>query len=186
MVSGKRRQFVCGFPYQLSIEEGLLDPQLVEDEMLESDFSEVKHQMEMGALFYGSSEDAFFDFENIAKNRVLHYPMLPDTQAFKFGNSSLLRIYPKKNGEIRIISADVALMASGKHKNDAASIFINNMIPVKTGRYTSNIVYTENFEGMRTEALALAIRRMFEEYQCDYIVLDSAGRLMPDCAVTHR
>ena len=77
-------------------------------------------------------------------------------------------------------------MASGKHKNDAASIFINNMIPVKTGRYTSNIVYTENFEGMRTEPLALAIRRMFEEYQCDYIVLDSAGRLMPDCAVTHR
>ena len=175
MVSGKRRQFVCGFPYQLSIEEGLLDPQLVEDEMLESDFSEVKHQMEMGALFYGSSEDAFFDFENIAKNRVLRYPMLPDAQAYKFGNSSLLRIYPKKNGEIRIISADVALMASGKHKNDAASIFINNMIPVKTGRYTSNIVYTENFEGMRTEALALAIRRMFEEYQCDYIVLDCSG-----------
>ena len=37
MLDDKRRQFVCGFPYQLSIEEGLLDPETVADEMSESD-----------------------------------------------------------------------------------------------------------------------------------------------------
>ena len=36
MVNPNRHQFVCGFPYQLSISEGLLDPDLVADEMSES------------------------------------------------------------------------------------------------------------------------------------------------------
>lgn len=37
MVDPNRHQFVCGFPYQLSISEGLLDPDLVADEMSETD-----------------------------------------------------------------------------------------------------------------------------------------------------
>lgn len=37
MIDDRRRQFVCGLPYQLSIEEGLLDPELVADEMAETD-----------------------------------------------------------------------------------------------------------------------------------------------------
>lgn len=37
MLDENRRQFVCGFPYQLSIEEGLLDPEQVADDMSESD-----------------------------------------------------------------------------------------------------------------------------------------------------
>ncbi len=37
MMDDSRRQFVCGFPYQLSIAEGLLDPETVADEMSESD-----------------------------------------------------------------------------------------------------------------------------------------------------
>lgn len=61
MIDDRRRQFVCGFPYQLSIEEGLLDAETVADEMAESDFSEVKWAMEMMAEWYGSAEDAFFD-----------------------------------------------------------------------------------------------------------------------------
>ena len=50
MVDDKRRQFVCGFPYQLSIEEGLLDAEAVADEMSESDFSEVKWSINISVL----------------------------------------------------------------------------------------------------------------------------------------
>ena len=41
MMNG-RRQFICGLPYHLSIQEGLLDKDQVIDEMADSDFSEVK------------------------------------------------------------------------------------------------------------------------------------------------
>ena len=50
MLDDRRRQFVCGFPYQLSIEEGLLDPEAVADEMSESDFSEIKWSINISVL----------------------------------------------------------------------------------------------------------------------------------------
>ena len=170
-----RRQFVCGFPYQLSIEEGLLDREIIEDEMSETDFSEVKFSMEYCAEFYGSAEDAFFDFDSISKNRKIRYPMMPDAMAAKLGNSQSLKIPPKQNGEIRILSADIALMSSKKHNNDATAIFINQMMPAKSGRYMNNIVYTQSAEGLRTEAQALMVRKLFDEYACDWLVLDANG-----------
>ena len=179
MLDDKRRQFVCGFPYQLSIEEGLLDPETVADEMSESDFSDVKFSMEMCAEFYGSTDGSFFDFDSISKNRHIKYPMLPDRLAAKLGNSQYVTIPKKQNGEIRILSADIALMSSRKNNNDATAIFINCMAPTKAGRYVSNIVYPEVAEGLRTDDQALSIRKLFDEYECDYIVLDTNGELLP-------
>lgn len=175
MVDPHRHQFVCGFPYQLSIAEGLLDPETVQDEMSEADFSEIKFSMEMSAEFYGSADGAFFDFDSISKNRKIQYPMLPGKLSAKLGNSQAVKIPPKQNGEKRLLSADIALMTSRKHNNDATAIFINQLMPTKAGRYIDNIVYAESCEGLRTEEQALIIRKLYEEFDCDYIVLDTNG-----------
>ena len=169
-----RRQFVCGFPYQLSIAEGLLDPEAVADEMEEQNFSDIKFSMEMGAEFFGSADGAFFEYDSISKNRHIKYPMLPERLSSKIGVQAL-RIPQKQNGEIRILSADIALMSSRKNNNDATAVFINQMMPTKAGRYTNNIVYAAAYEGMRTDDQALTIRKLYDEYQCDYIVLDCSG-----------
>lgn len=175
MVDPSRRQFVCGFPYQLSISEGLLDPETVADEMLETGFSDIKFSMEMAAEFYGSTDRAFFDFDSISKNRRIKYPMLPDEVSSKLGNSQLVKIPQKQNGEVRILSADIALMSSKKNNNDATAIFVNQLIPTKAGRYSSNIVYADACEGLRTDDQALMVRKLFDEFACDYIVLDANG-----------
>ena len=174
MIFGGKRQFVCGFPYQLSISEGLLDEEAVQDEMGESDFSEVKWSMEMCAEFYGSEDGAFFDFASISKNRKIKYPMLPHSMSSLLSAASV-NIQPKQTGELRILSADIALMASKKTNNDATAIFINQLLPTKSGRYISNIIYTDAYEGLRTDDQALIIRKLFDEFSCDYIVLDTAG-----------
>ena len=132
--------------------------------------------MEYGALWYGSAEDAFFDFDTISRNRRLKYPMLPD-RISHLVQGTAVRIQPKQNGEYRILSADIALMSSKKHKNDATSIFFNQMTPSKNGRYISNMYYADEAEGLRTDEQALNIRRMFEEFQCDYLVLDTNGMI---------
>lgn len=175
MLDDSKQQFVCGLPYQLSIQEGLLDQGTVEDEMCETDFNELKFQMEYEAIWYGNTDGSFFDYNSIAKNRKIKYPMLPDKLSSKLGNNQNTRIVPKQNGEVRILSADIALMSSKKHNNDATAIFINQMTQTKAGRYTSNIIYTESCEGLRTDDQALVIRKMYDEFQCDYIVLDCAG-----------
>lgn len=175
MLDDKRRDFVCGFPYQLAIREGLLFEEDVADQMAESDFSEVKWTMEMGAEFFGDGDGTFYDFNSISKNRHIKFPMLPDRMAAKLGNSPKIRIQPKQPGERRILSADIALMSSKKHNNDASAIFINQLLPTRAGRYSSNIVYCDGAEGLHTEDQALMIRRLYEEFQCDYIVLDCVG-----------
>lgn len=175
MLDDSKTDFVCGFPYQLSIQEGLLFPEDVESDMLETDFNEIKWSTEMEALWFGDEDGSFFDFNSISKNRRIKYAMLPDRLSSLLGNSQKVRIPPKLNGEKRILSADVALMSSTKHNNDATAIFINQMLPSKAGRYTSNIVYSESCEGMHTEDQALLVRRLYDEYSCDYIVLDCTG-----------
>lgn len=175
MVNDNRKQFVCGLPYQLSIEEGLLDPEIIADEMSESDFSEVKFDMEYGALFFGAGEDSFFQFDTISKNRHIKYPMLPGAISQRLPQSGSLRIPPKQPAEIRILSADIALMSSKKHDNDATSIFLNQMVMTKSGRYTENIVYADGGEGMMTQDQALMIRKLFDEYECDYLAIDANG-----------
>lgn len=175
MLDDSRRQFVCGLPYELSIAEGLLDPDTVADEMAETDFSEIKFSMEYESKFYGITGDSFFEFNAIAKNRHIKYPMLPNDLVAKLGNSSLIKIQQKQPGEIRIISADVALMSSRKNDNDATAIFINRLMPSKAGRYVSNIVYADAMEGKHAGDQALKLRKLYDEYQCDYIVLDCAG-----------
>ena len=175
MLDDTKTDFMCGFPYQLSIQEGLLFPEDVEGDMLETDFNEIKWSMEMEATWFGDEDGAFFDFNSISKDRRIQFPMLPGSVASLLGNNQKIRIPIKQNGERRILSADIALMSSRKHNNDASAVFINQMIPTKSGRYTNNIVYGDTFEGMHTEDQALIIRKLYDEFSCDYIVLDCTG-----------
>lgn len=170
-----RDWFICSFPYQLAIKENLSSREDIADQMLDEDFNEIRWMMEMLAEFYGDSEGSFFNYESVAKNRKIQYPMLPGRLCVKLSNNSKLRIQPKGVGEKRILSVDIALMSSNKHKNDASAIFVNQLLPTKAGRYINNIIYTETSEGLRTEEQALQIRKLYEEYECDYIVIDCKG-----------
>lgn len=171
MLDDKRKYFCCGLPYQLAIKEGLLQKEQVEDEMSEDDFDEIAFSMEMGALWYGDSDGAFFRYDDISKHR-------------KIKNSYYsLEMYDKRGihvpelayGEKRIMSVDVALMATRKHANDATAIVINVAIPTNTNSYTSNIVYIETFEGLKTDELGIIIMRYFYKYKCTDLVLDCQG-----------
>lgn len=170
-----RGWFICSFPYQLAIKEKLSNREDIANQMLDEDFSEIRWMMEMLAEFYGDSEGSFFNYESVSKNRKIQYPMLPDKLCSKIPNNGKLRIQQKAPGEKRILSVDIALMSSNKHKNDASAIFINQLLPTKAARYINNIIYTETSEGLRTEEQALQIRKLYEEYKCDYIVIDCKG-----------
>lgn len=174
MVNGKN-YFICALPYQLSIKEKLYLREDLENEMSESAFSEVSFIMELCCLFYSDGDGSFFRYSDIEKNRNIHFPMLPK-ETSSLVSDKRIAIPPKQKGEIRNLSADIAMMASGKLKNnDATAIFINRMIPNSRGQFVSHIVYTECHEGLRTERQSLIIRQLFEEYDCDYITIDKGG-----------
>ena len=172
LLDDAKKYFVCGLPYQISIKEGLLSKEQIQDEMSESDFDEMKFSMEMESLFYGDTDGAFFTFDDISQRRKLKTPLYPPSLVRTNRN---LKIPDLVVNERRILSVDIALMASKKNKNDASSIIINSAIPTNNDNYISNIVYLENFEGLKTEELSLIIRRLYEWYKCTDLVIDTNG-----------
>lgn len=171
MLDDTKKYFICGLPYQVSVKEGLLSREQIEDEMSETDFDEVKWSMEMDCLFFGDTEGAFFSFDDIGCRRTLQTAIYPPS----FINNKTYKIPELATNERRIMSVDVALMASNKHRNDASAIIINSAIPTNNNNYVSNIIYLENHEGLNTDELALVIRRLFRLYKCTDLVVDTNG-----------
>lgn len=170
MLDDKRKYVCVGLPYQLAIKEGLLSRAQVEDEMSEEDFDPISWRMEMECIFYGDSDGAFYRYEDLSKCRKIKNAFYPLSMYEKRG----INVPDLAPLERRIMSVDVALMASRKHANDAAAIWINVAIPNGTV-YTSNYVYLKTFEGLTTDELGLAIMRMFYKYKCTDLVLDCQG-----------
>lgn len=167
LLDDTKKYFICGLPYQIAIKEGLLSREQVEDEMSESDFDETKFSMEMSCLWWGDTNGAFFTYDDISKRRKLKTAIYPPDTKSKVPDLAL--------NEKRILSVDVALMASKKTKNDASSIIINSAIPTNNNTYTANIIYLENHEGLKTDELALVVRRLFSKYKCTDLVIDCSG-----------
>lgn len=176
MIDRSKKYFCCAFDYRMSIKEGLLLKEAVEDEMSESSFSDLKFAMEMMVEWLGATEGGLFQFDEINKMRVIEKAFYAPNLLL---NQAAMDAPKKKNGEVRILTADIALMSSRKNDNDATSIFLNCMLPNKSGRYTSNFVYSENVEGMSAQDQALKLRRYFDYFNCDYIGVDCRGVGLP-------
>lgn len=174
MQDDKRKYFVCGLPYQLSIKEDLLDAGQIADEMAEGDHSDLTWGMEMECLWYSDTDGSLFTYEDVSKTRQIKQAIYPEYVVNTIPGFKQ-KIPPLAKNERRILSADVALLASKKQNNDAASIFINSAILTTANRYFSNFIYTENHEGLHTNDLALIIRRLYEMYHCTDIALDVKG-----------
>ncbi len=172
MYATDKKYFCFRFPYQMPVKEGMLSLEQVEDEMSESSFSDIKFRMEMEAMFIGVTDGGLFSFEDINKVRNLKKAFY--APGIILGGKSI-EPPKKKPGEKRILTVDIALMSSKRRDNDATSIFLNDMIPDSNGRYTSNMVYTENCEGIITQDLVLKLRRYFKWFDCDYIGIDAKG-----------
>ena len=171
MLDPRLKYFVCDLPYMLSIKEGLLMRQQIENEMSEATFSDISFSMERLGLFYGSAEDALFDFRVLNKQRVLENSMFD----LEFYRNNILKLPEKQKDEVRVLSVDVALLATRKHDNDASCLIVHQGIPTPSHNYIDNIIYMDTQEGLTTEELGLLVMRYFYQYECDWIALDSNG-----------
>ena len=163
--------FMCALPYQISIREHLLSREQVRDQMSEADFNEISFMMEDEALWYGDTDGSFFKYDELDRRRTISVPLYP------------IQYYTEANpvpdvapSDKRIMSLDVALMASTKKKqNDAAALLINDAHCTSLMTYESNIVYADTFEGLTTDELGIIVMRYFYKYKCTDLVIDTNG-----------
>lgn len=171
MLDDTKKYFCVGLPYQCAIKEGLLSREQVEDEMSEADFDPTAFSMEMGAEWFGDTDGAFFKYDDISPRRKIKKAFY-SLEVYK---NHQIKIPELQIGERRILSVDVALLASKKHNNDAAALMINSAIPTNRNDYVSNYVYLETQEGLTTDELGILVMRLFYQFQCTDLVLDTNG-----------
>src|SRR5699024_4273513 len=168
MVEGAK-YFVAHVPYQVGIKEGIYDKQRIIDEMTEDSFNEISWMMEYEAMWFGESEKAYFKFQDLESNRKEPDAFYPK-ETLEMVNG--LENPKKKPNEIRILSADIAM--TGGAENDA-SVFSLLQLKPNGNRYERFVNYMETQEGQHTDIQAIRIRQLMNDFDVDYLVIDSMG-----------
>lgn len=179
----KKNYFLVDLPYQLSIKTGLKSEQQIASQMSENTFNPLTWDMEMCGKWIGSTEGAYFQFEALEPCRKLTKPFYTK-EILEFVNSKNKKfIDTRKNrelGEIRVLFSDIAIM--GGNENDATIIGLMRLIPQEqkygdrvNKYYIREIVYMQSLVGVRTDEQALIIRKLYDEFECDYLVMDGRG-----------
>lgn len=128
--------------------------------------------MEMNTLFFGESEKAYFKTEEIKETKVLQFPIYKKEVEDLIKNKKMT--HKKGEDEVRILSCDIALM--GGDANDSSVYTLITGKKTRTGtRYKRSVLNIESHQGVHPETQALMIRRLFDDFECDYIVLDRQG-----------
>ena len=60
-------------------------------------------------------------------------------------------------------------------KNDATCFVVMQLIPATNNQYIRNVVYVTTLDGGHTFDQALKARRLFDDFECDYIIVDTNG-----------
>lgn len=171
MLEGKK-YFLCGLPYQFAIKEGLTNKEQLLDELSEEDLDEIGWILEMDCLFFGESEKAYFKTEELKDIEKIPYPIYKKELLDKIKNKAFIN--KKSANEIRILSCDIALL--GGEPNDASVFTLISAKKSPNGvRYKRYVYNIEAHQGLHPETQALMIRRLFDDFECDYIVLDRQG-----------
>lgn len=171
MLKDDSKFFACDLPYQLSIASNIMMRETIENVMADPDFNDISFMMEYEGKFYGSGEDSLFKLDVLENRRNLKTSF----RSLEYYRNTNTKPPMKQAGEKRILSVDIALLASRKHNNDASCFIINQLLPNGEMDYISNIVYIDTAEGLVTDELGIMIMRYFYQYDCDYLSLDANG-----------
>lgn len=187
MIKGDDNYFVCDIPYQTAVKEGLRSAEFYELQMKKDGFDRQKGDAEYLGIWMKNSESAFFQYESIDACRTLRKAIYP-SELMEFVKSKNKKYIDgkKPDGCIRICGADISFVKS--KKNDASAYGILQLIPrEKTVKVTVNgevksekvkyydreLIYMETHEGMLIEDQANRLKKLFKEYDCDYMVVDT-------------
>lgn len=166
---------VVDLPYTVALEEGFLSPSRVEAIKNEPDMSEMSFKMEMCGEWFGESESAFYKLGEIQPCRNLEKAWnSPTKEMYLNEREKKKKSYhiKKQQGEKRIIGVDLALM--GSSVNDASIFTMIRLIPDGED-YIRHVVNIESCEGMHSETQAIRLKQLFNDFEADVIVMDTAG-----------
>lgn len=130
------------------------------------------------------SESAFFTYLMLTENQRLKQVFYPRKDEDVRSNKKNKYAIPKQDGEIRIVSCDIAFVAGKQNDNSIYSCIRaipetmtyqseeSNSIEVKQG-YRREFSYIESNQMGDTTQQTIRIRQLFDDFNADYICIDA-------------
>ena len=171
--------FAFDFSYELAVHHGLLPQSRVDAIRNEENMDAISWLMEMESVFFGENINSFFKSAEINPCRNMKkawYPPTPIQYLEERDKNKKSYHLTKQSGEKRIISADISVM--GGSRNDSSVYTLIRLIP-QGEEYIRQVVYIETVEGGVSDKQALILKRLFYDFQADYLAIDTQGKLLP-------
>lgn len=163
MLSGDETANFLALDYMLTIFHNIKSKEMIENET--ADMDEITKQTEYQNIPAGSSSKSYYKSNMFPRNmRRAFYPQRADN--FQKKNPYDIK---KIDGEIRILSMDVSTRAN--KNNDQSAIGVVRLLPTSKG-FSRHLIYLEVSKGQSTVTQALNVKRLCDDAQIDYMVLD--------------
>jgi len=164
MISGDETSNFLAFDYLVTLKHGIKTKKMLQDEMGDTD--DLTIQMEYYNIPSGASGKSYFKPTLFTRNiKRAFYPFRQDN----YGKKNKYEI-KKIDGEIRIVSADIATRAN--KANDNSIIACIQLIPILGRGYERRLLYMESHKGRDADVQARRIKDIFFDFEADYICID--------------
>ena len=168
--------FACNLPYDIALKYGLMTQARLDEILADPNMTEEAFLMEYCGQFFDLGEGAYIKPSDIINNRTVVRPWYPPTDV-EYITDKNKRNVPwveerTSKEELRVIGCDIAL--SQGDKNDNTVIHYSISIP-KGDKYITELRYSEAINGGTAKAIALRLKQLYYDGDCDYIVMDVAG-----------
>lgn len=165
MLDGEKCGFIA-FDYLTAIKHGIkTKKQIMKERKV---MGEITFLEEYENLPFGENSNSYFKLNEFSENRNIKKPFYP-LRNDEFDKKKNPHDIKRQEGEIRIIGVD---LASRKGKANDNSIFTCIRALPTTKGYKCELVYMESFLGEHTGVQSLQIKRLFHDFDADYISLD--------------
>lgn len=188
MLNGNKDFFVCDIPYQTAVKQGLRKKDFYVKQMNKDGFDESRGKAEYEGIFMRENELAYFKFDALDNCREIE-PCVYDKslQEYLFKNCKVKKD-KKEDGVIRICGGDLSSVNNNKN-NDASCFGVLQLLPRKrkvrqfdengNGKdkyisyYKRELIFVKSINNMLMKDQMNELKRMYEDFDCDYMVLDS-------------
>ena len=175
------RSTMLAFDESITLKHNIRTQRQMQQEKRKQD--PITWQIEFLNLRIRNNASAFFTYSMLMDNQTLKQVFYPrNHKDVKFKKKNKYSI-PKQDGEIRAISCDIAFVEGKQNDNSVYSCIRgipesmtytteNGEVEVKQG-YKRQYSYIESNQIGDTTKQAIRIRQLYDDYEADYIVLDT-------------
>jgi hypothetical protein len=165
MLENKDAGFIA-FDYLIAIKHNIKTKKAIARDR--STMDEITFLEEYENIPWGENSNAYFKLDMFKKNRSIKkafYPLRKDLLDKNKNPFDIKRV----EGEIRIVSVDIATRKGSKNDNTIISCI--RLLPTSNG-YMREYVYLESHQGENTIIQSRRIKEIYFDFSGDYIVLD--------------